>query len=196
MANQRTVTTLVLLLAAMTAGAFVLVLMETAPIRPSAEPLAAFGAPSDGPFARVVQPENVPLNRAKWRNIVVHSTGDEGDDLADQCHFLIGLDHNGEVAVEATRLWHDQRCGGHVATPNDDFNTDSIGICLVGDFADGPPSGAVLDALVSVTKHLQYRCRIGRASVYLYRHLSPSTYSPGRAFPEEVFTDRLALIER
>ena len=47
MADARTVKTLTFLLAAMTVGAFLVMLMETAPIRPSAEPLAAYGT-TDG----------------------------------------------------------------------------------------------------------------------------------------------------
>ena len=189
MANGRTVTTLGLLLAAMTAGAFVLLLMETAPIRPDAEPLAAYGTKAETPVSRAVAALNVPLNRAKWRNIVIH-TVTEAPDIADRCHFTIDTDADGAVVIAATEIWNDQRAAEHVLTADVDFNNDSIGICLMMDADQDLPPG-VFETLVDLTHCLQKRCRINSASVYLHRDLDPGSLSPGDRFPEAAFTHLL-----
>ncbi len=189
MANGRTVTTLGLLLAAMTAGAFVLLLMETAPIRPEAEPLAAYGTETETPVSYAVSALNVPLNRAKWRSIVVH-TDSEAADIADRCHFTIGTDADGFVVITATQFWNDQRAADHVQTSDADFNNDSIGICIMADTNDDLPAG-VFETLVDLTLCLQKRCRVRSARVYLQRDLDPGSYSPGDRFPEAAFTHLL-----
>ncbi len=184
MANQRTIATLVVLLVAMTAGAFLLMLMETAPIRPNAEPLAAYG--SAGADASWLTPQNISLREAKWQKIVIHATGAEGD-IAQWCHFRVGVDANSKPYVFATKLWDDQLAGRHVFTADDDFNADSIGVVLEGDFGRLGPSEALLSTLIRLTRQLRRACRITEANVYLYRDLDPHTDSPGQAFPEQRF---------
>lgn len=192
MANGRTVTTLGLLLAAMTAGAFILLLMETAPIRPDAERLAAYGTQTETPISRAVGAMNLPLNRAKWSNIVIH-TASEGDDIAKRCHFVISIDADGAAILTATSLWNDQRTGEHAPAHNVDFADNSIGICLMAD-TDTDLQADVFDTLVDLTRCLQKRCRISSASVYLNRDLSPASHSPGNRFPEADFTDSLLYV--
>jgi hypothetical protein len=192
MANGRTVTTLGLLLAAMTAGAFLLLLMETAPIRPDAEPLAAYGTQAETPVSRAVGAMNVPLKRAKWTSIVVH-TAAEAADIAQRCHFIVATDANGETILAATELWNAQRSGEHATSAGDDFANDSIGICLMAD-TNADLSAELFDTLVDLTRCLQKRCRINAASVYLNRDLNPASHSPGNRFPEASFTDLLLYV--
>jgi len=176
----------------MTAGAFVLLLMETAPIRPDAGRLVAYGTKTETPVSRAVSDLNIPLNRAKWSNIVVH-TATEADDISLRCHFVIETDADGAAVLTATQLWKDQRAGCHAPTADAEFARESIGICLVVDADANLPAGP-FDTLVDLTRCLQKRCRISSASVYLNRDLAPASGSPGPQFPERAFTDSLLYI--
>ena len=196
MADARTVKTLTFLLAAMTVGAFLVMLMETAPIRPSAEPLAAYGTTDGRQTADVIRPRNFPLQHAKWQNIVVHTTGAEGRDVARRSHFIISPRNDGKRAIHATELWHNQMAGNHVYIPDRDFNADSIGICLQGDFAHQPPSATQFQALIDLVRDLQRTCAIEPANVYLHRDLDPRSPSPGRSFPARAFSRNLLTTTR
>ncbi|MHC4985050.1 MAG: peptidoglycan recognition protein family protein [Planctomycetota bacterium] len=196
MASERTVRTLTALLAAMTAGAFALMLMETDTVRPTAEPLAAFGT-ADGQIPdEVTHPRAIPLQQAKWRNIIIHATGAEGEDIAERCHFVIAPGPDGQPVVHVTDLWHNQLAGHHVYTSDRDFNADSIGICLLGDYQHQPPTQAMMDELVSLTRAVQRTCGIGRQYVYLYRDLDSRSPSPGLAFPIGSFSRRLLAVSQ
>ena len=195
MASERTVKTLTALLAAMTAGAFALMLMESDTVRRPAEPLAAYGTTDGRPADAVPQPEAIALQQAKWRNIIVHSTGAEGDAIAQRCHFVIAEGPNGEPVIHATELWHNQMAGNHVYTPDHDFNADSLGICLLGDYTHQPPTEAAIEKLIALTTGLQRTCGIRAQNVHLFQSLARSD-SPGRAFPARAFQARLLDIAR
>jgi hypothetical protein len=192
MASERTVKTLTALLAAMTAGAFALMLMESDTVRRPAEPLAAYGTTDGLPADAVPQPEAIALQKAKWDKIIVHSTGAEGDAIAQRCHFVIAEGPNGEPVIHATELWHNQMAGNHVHTPDQNYNADSIGICLLGDYTHQPPTEAVFEKLIALTTGLQRLCDIESGSVFLFRSLAASN-SPGRAFPARAFEARLLI---
>ena len=175
----------------MTVGTFALMVLETAPIRPSATDLAAVELSPRGPGAEVFRTE-VPVQAIKWRNIVVHASVADRREMARRYHFLIGPDTAGAPdAVRATSLWKHQAEGYHVYIPGYDYNADSIGICLVGDFSRSGPSGVQFRALVSLVQTLQRACGISADHVYLHSDLDAVSRSPGEAFPVEAFTARL-----
>ncbi|MHC4562987.1 MAG: peptidoglycan recognition protein family protein [Planctomycetota bacterium] len=196
MVNPRTINMLVCLIGAMTVGTFVLMMMETDPIQPSSEPLAALGTVEGCAAGDVIRPRNLPLQQAKWRNIVVHTTGAEGDAIARQCHFLIAPGRDGKPRIQATTLWHDQMSANHVRAADETFNADSIGVCLSGDYSRRAPSRSQFQALVMLIQDLQRACSIRRANVYLLSDLDSRIDSPGRAFPSDELTTHLLRISQ
>ena len=76
--GSRTIRTLTALMGAMTVGAIVLMVMQTAPIRPPEHDLAAVSPDIDRPG--VVLTAEVPIQPIKWHNL-------DGSDsvLCDKC---------------------------------------------------------------------------------------------------------------
>lgn len=186
MFGSRTVKTLTALLVSMTLGAAALILLETAPVEPTAQHLAAVSAPA-GNCGRVVCDTEVPIQAIKWRTIIIHGSAAEGPGLPQQCHFLIGSD--GRIA--ATALWRRQMSGEHVYVPGRDLNAVSIGVCIMGDFSQQAPSAAQLASLADLTRSLQRTLEIPADRVYLHSDLDASSSSPGAAFPTRAFDHNL-----
>ena len=187
--------TFVALLATLTVGTVALMLIEIDPIRPKVSSLIAATPATYDPLET-----DAPLQRLKWRNMVVHATGVEGARAAEKCHFVIERspgDHPDSAGrIRATDAWKRQVDCDHVAGPNHRFNDSSIAICLVGDFrARGPSSGQLHD-LTSLVQQLQFAFQISRGHVYLYRDLDPRSQSPGTAFPAAQFDARLLRSSR
>ncbi len=189
MASSRTIKTLTALLAAMTIGVFTLMLMETEPYQPPVS-LAAVGAGS--PATAVIADTEVPIQTAKWRNLVIHTTGAEGADIVNQCHFVLTVDGNsGEMKLQGTPLWRTQQTGVGTRRLGDEFNAGSIGVCLVGDFSVNPPTAEQFDELMMLVKSLQKHFGIGSDRVYLLGDIDPLSRSPGDAFPARAFEQHL-----
>ncbi len=188
MPRSRTIKSLTMLVVAMTVGTLALMLLETAPIRPTDDTsLAAVSADSRRTH-RPVFTTQVPVRPNEWRNVVIHATGHQGDGIAERTHFVISAD--GEVC-NATDLWQQQVAGSHVFAPGRDWNNDSIGITLEGDFMFEPPSEKQFEILLSLVRTLQQACDIPADRVYLHGELVPRSRSPGEAFPAEQFNRRL-----
>lgn len=186
MLGSRTIKTLTALLVSMTVGALVLMVLETSPGHPPAEQLAAVSR-SRTPIGGAIYDTVVPIQSIKWRNIVVHSSSAGGSGIEQRCHFVVQPD--GRVA--ATDLWQRQLAGHHVYVPGRDFNADSIGICMVGDFSSRGPSQRQFDGLVELTRSLQGILLMPADRVYLHSHLAARSHSPGDAFPAMAFNDGL-----
>jgi len=174
----------------MTAGAYLLMLMESAPIRPPARSLAALAASGAG-AGKVVADTDVPLQPAKWRNIIVHAHEGEPAETSRRMHFVIRPGSSGTLVVEGTDLWKRQADGHHVYVPWRDFNADSIGICLIGRFSRRPPTDEQFQLLIDLVRTLQSTFRIPGDQVYLHSDLDGRSVSPGRAFPARTFTESL-----
>ena len=183
--RSRTIKTLVALIFSMTIGASALMLLETAPARGPAEHLSAVAAP-DSSASRAVNDTAVPVQSAKWRNIVVHSSA-EGADIAARCHFIIEADGT----VRPTSLWRGQVSGRHVFVAGRDFNADSIGVCIAGDFTTRAPSRRQMTNLTDLTQSLQRTFRMPANRVYLMKDLDGASRSPGAAFPTTGFNSQL-----
>jgi hypothetical protein len=194
MFGSRTIKTLAALLAAMTAGAISLMVLEKAPLSPVPMVAPVVPATPDNIAEMVGNSKGVPLSTDQWHKIIIHTTGcDEILDIAKRCHFVIrtrpGSD---DCTIEATDLWLKQTPGRHVLVTGFDHNFDSIAVCMEGDFAQTPPTRAQFDALVKLVQTLQETFGIGPSKVYLHRDVDARSKSPGDAFPADKFTDSLS----
>jgi len=191
MHGSRTVKTLMTLFVAMTLGAAILMMLETAPILPPAQNPELAAAPGVAAGAgKVIYESEVPIQPLKWRNIIIHSTAGERPGIENQCHFIIEPLARGQN-VRATALWKRQMSGHQIYVPWRDFNADSIGICLVGDFSRRPPAVRQFKTLVELVRALQRKIQhIPPDHVYLYRDLAGGS-SPGEAFAAGRFNSRL-----
>ena len=187
MLRSRTIKTLAALLVTMTVGSLALVAMETAPIRPEVTHLAAVIAPADD-ATKLVSATAVPLRRATWRNIVIHSSV-EGEAMASQCHFVVrAVPGSDGQYVQATGLWKQQQAGRHLSGKLAD---ESIGIFVTGRFDTRGPSASQFGALTGLAQGLQQACGVNADRVYLARELDPRCGSPGKMFPLNRFNATL-----
>jgi hypothetical protein len=184
-----TIKTLAALVACMTLGAALLLAMETAPARPAVPlPLQSTASLPQMEAVRQVD-EQVGLQYVKWRHIVIHDTGRDGLAAADGCHFLIGSPRRlGDGQVKATPLWNRQADGRHIDVPGANFNTNSIGICLLLEGQEPTPQQVL--ALANLVRALQTVCQIPPDRVYLHSDLAQEG-CPGPSFPAEAFHQSL-----
>jgi hypothetical protein len=182
MIDTRTTKVLGALLVAMTLGALLLMAMESQPPRPSSETLASIR--SSAAVGGV-------LLSPRWRRIVVHSSLGGADTLPQRCHFVVYAkpDEKG-WQVRPTGLWRRQVAGHHVFVDGREFNSDSIGICLIGDFSTTGPDAGEFEALLGLIRSLQRKCGIRAENIYLASELTTSA-RPGLAFPVAEFNSRL-----
>ncbi len=182
MIDARTTKVLGALLVAMTIGALLLMAMESEPPRPSSDALASIQS------SAVVGLGDVSND---WRRIVLHSSLGGSDTLPDRCHFEIFAQPDSAGRwVRPTARWEHQAPGHHVYVEGNDFNADSIGICLIGDFSKQGPTAEQFEALLALVRSLQTKCNIKSENVYLSSELQPGT-RPGLAFPVGEFKSRL-----
>ncbi len=190
MASSRTVKTLGALLIAMTLGALALMVLETEPIRPLAQPLAVV-QPLPAGVGHLVYETTSELRPARWQHVVVHASPRADTPLARGCHFLVTADGGGRVV--ATDLWRSQRPGGHIGGY---WRKAGIGVCLIGDFSRRGPAGEQFESAVDLVNTLQETCRIPADRVYLQQDIVPGSGNPGRAFPARRFSARLLRPQR
>ena len=96
-------------------------------------------------------------------------------------HFLVGNGRgmqDGEVA--ATFRWKEQSEGAHAGDLQ--YNTQGIGICLVGNFEEEPPTPAQLKSLRELMVALQKECRIDPQGILRHTDIK-ATACPGKQFP-------------
>ena len=132
----------------------------------------------------------------RWQCIVIHHSAtdfggaarfDRGhrekgwDDLG--YHFVIG---NGsdtrDGLVEVGPRWREQRQGAHCRSPDDYYNEHGIGICLVGNFDEGPPSAAQSQNLTRLVRFLCRKYDIPATRVYTHGGVTHMTACPGKHF--------------
>jgi len=192
MGGSRTIKTLGLLLLAMTAGTVVLAFLQTEPVRPGAQPLAVLAPPPAG-AAGVIYETRVPIQRIKWRYLVVHAARSDAEPTARGCHFLIRTGPDGQWEIHPTGHWLVQGSGRHIGSL---WADSSVGICLIGDFSRRGPAERQFDLLVELVHALQDLCGIPADRVYLHSDLVARSTSPGAAFPAERFTRHLLQAAR
>lgn len=194
MFQSRAIRTLVFLAAAMFLGAVLLLMMNTAPIRMETPPgVSSETAPA---YRHLVMDQlATPLQVEKWRHVIVGSHSAEASGVWQQSHFVIETDSAGKVQVRSTPLWRGQQAGRYASIPGHDYNADTIGISLAGDFDQHAPTEAQMQALVGLVQELQTRCDINQDRVYLYRELT-SSQRPGAKFSAGEFHSQVLRLDR
>lgn len=147
-----------------------------------------------------------------WKYVVLHHTATETGSLESidaahkqrkdsegnpwrgiGYHFLIGNGRgmsDGEVV--ATFRWTEQCDGAHAG--HSVYNNQGIGICLVGNFEEAPPTPAQLNSLRQLIATLQETCQINAAGIVRHTDIKP-TACPGKNFPwEELLGDAIPTI--
>ena len=147
-------------------------------------------------------------NLREWKYIVLHHTATEVGSVesihaahrerrdADGnpwrgigYHFLIGNGRgmpDGEVA--ATFRWQEQSDGAHAGQSR--YNALGIGICLVGNFEEEPPTPAQLKSLRELMTNLRTHCRIEPDCIVRHTDIK-QTACPGKQFPWEALVSSL-----
>ena len=133
---------------------------------------------------------NAPMR--PWTNIIVHHSASAAGDAAqfDRDHrekgwdglgydFVIGNGTDSQDGeVEVGYRWRDQQVGAH-AKP--EWNSRAIGICLVGNFEEEPPTAAQLASLERLCRWLCLRCSIPPENVLGHGKTDGNhTLCPGR----------------
>ena len=144
----------------------------------------------------------------RWNTIVIHhsarmaGTVRELDARAKNAglngigyHFVIG---NGsglsDGVVESGYRWRDQTAGAHVAiSPGagdaerrraNELNSNSIGICLIGNGNRQPFTESQIRSLIELVRTLQRQCDIPGSQVLLHSDVFVAN-DPGRFFPAD-----------
>lgn len=148
-----------------------------------------------------------------WRYVVLHhsDTGAGGYAQIDRdhrtvrgwngCgyHFVIG---NGTESpdgqIEVAGRWADQKAGAHCRDGKTaDINEYGIGICLVGDFDQAPPTPRQVEASRALVAYLQDRYAIPSEQIGTHALLAGRpTACPGRHFPAEAILGSRTLGSR
>jgi hypothetical protein len=144
----------------------------------------------------------------RWECIVIHHSATEvgGAQRFDELHrapprswdelgyhFVIG---NGtdtpDGHIEVGPRWAKQKHGAHCKTPGNHFNEHGIGIGLVGNFENHPPTRAQMRSLTRLVRFLQDRCSIPTSKVVSHSGVTGKTLCPGRYFDLAALRSRLA----
>ncbi len=191
MASSRAFKTLTALLAAMTVGVFLTALMQTSPIAPI-HPLAAVSTDEPDALKAAVMAADVEVNVERWQYIVVRSAAGVQDDAAQQSHFIIipSRDDANQLVLQATPRWRQQRAGRQLASLGTN-NRDTIGVCLIGDFAAAAPTPEQFGQIMAVVRKLQDVYGVSSDRVYLPTDEDPDAGNPGDAFPVARFHTEL-----
>jgi hypothetical protein len=159
-----------------------------------------------------------PLAKARsWKFIVLHHTASEQDTvesihevhlkkkdkkgnpwLGIGYHFVIGNGRGmGDGEIEPTFRWKTQIQGAHAGSANREYNDVGIGICLVGNFENSPPSTKQLAAIKRLVKTLKSDYKIATANVVKHSDVRDGgTECPGKYFPmDEVAAGERNLVD-
>jgi LysM repeat protein len=150
--------------------------------------------------------DKAPVRPGRWQYIVIHHSGvDTGTVKAmDQYHrevrhmenglaydFVIGNGSgmgDGEIAVG--RRWTQQLDGGHLASEAQ--NKVALGICLVGNFDEHPPTAKEMESLRALVNALLIRCQLTPRAVKTHQQINTvHTRCPGALFPVRSLLDSL-----
>ena len=171
---------------------------------PSGNAAAGAGSPTDAAALEAVLWPKPMLAERPWRYIVIHHSATPGATLEaiDKAHrdrnfengagyhFLINNGRSagtGDGEIVATPRWIEQLDGAHChVADHPEFNTEGIGICLVGNFDRQPPTAAQMTSLEILVLALSRRYEIPLDRIVGHGELK-NTQCPGRLFPMEKF---------
>jgi len=146
-------------------------------------------------------------NKGKWEGIVIHHSGSYAGNARDfdrwhrqldwdglGYHFVIDNGHGGpDGRIEVGYRWRQQLTGAHCREAQGDdnyWNEHTVGICLVGNFEQHPPSAAQYESLVELIQFLQVRYGIPTNKIIGHNDVKP-TACPGRLFSWDELNRRL-----
>ncbi len=104
-------------------------------------------------------------------------------------HFVIGNGTgSGDGQIEVAMRWDNQKQGVHCRNAKThDADEYGIGICLVGDFDQQPPTPRQVAAAQALISYLSQRYKISPSRVTTHAHLAATpTVCPGKYFPAQV----------
>ncbi|MFN0054846.1 MAG: peptidoglycan recognition family protein [Planctomycetales bacterium] len=177
-------------------------------------------APSNGMATGHPGPGTNPWKPAaplrQWQYIVVHHTATNSGSvesiheahlknkdkngnpwLGIGYHFVIG---NGQGmtdgAIEPTFRWRTQIQGAHAGSSNKDYNERGIGVCLVGNFENAPPTLAQRRSMRLLVQTLKADYHISATNVVGHKDIRASaTECPGKLFPmSEIAADEPSVL--
>lgn len=145
----------------------------------------------------IVANRRIRINAARWRYIVAHHSAIEKGNAAIYgraharrgmanglaYHFVIGngID-SGDGEIEVGPRWTGQLLGGHVRTHA--VNESGIGICLVGNLENHPPTARQRASLIALIDYLRNGFVARRCEVTVHKWVDKNhTLCPGRHFP-------------
>jgi hypothetical protein len=179
------------------------------PLPAGAKPPTPTPAPAPRAAARRTLPRSIqraidkaPVAAGRWKYIVIHHSGvNTGTPQAmDQYHrevrhmenglayhFVIGNGSGmGDGEIFVGHRWTAQLAGGHLASEAQ--NEVALGICLVGNFDEHPPSAKQLASLRALIEALLFRCKLPPSAVKTHQQINiVYTRCPGAKFPTEAF---------
>jgi N-acetyl-anhydromuramyl-L-alanine amidase AmpD len=103
-------------------------------------------------------------------------------------HFVIGNGQGSEDGkIEVAQRWVNQKQGVHCRNAKShDMDEYGVGICLIGDMDQEPPTAKQVAAAQALIAYLGGRYRIKNDHVTTHAHVaSTPTVCPGKYFPEE-----------
>jgi hypothetical protein len=134
-----------------------------------------------------------PVAANKWNWIIIHhSDSDYGSAaIIDQWHRARGFDelgyhfvigngtNSGDGQIEVGPRWTKQKWGAHDNALDNRYNTNGIGICLVGNFDKYHPTAAQQQSLIRLTAYLMKTYNVPADRV-LGHGQTKTTDCPGR----------------
>lgn len=170
------------------------------PPQPAHRDWDLWGGPDSQLPTRSASPFKRPVAPRPWKYIVLHHTATaRGDvDSIDRAHrrrtdsdgkpwlgigyhFVIGNGNGmGDGEVQPTFRWRQQLHGAHAGV--EEYNELGIGIVLVGNFDEGPPTAAQLAATKKLVAALKAAYKIGADRVLGHGEIN-QTACPGKFFP-------------
>jgi N-acetyl-anhydromuramyl-L-alanine amidase AmpD len=192
---NRRVVVFTTLISVLTLTSALLLALAPAPLTP--DPSATlFAVDTAGSMDAVFQTQAAP-KQGRWKYIYIHHsrtpggnalTLKNGNEVAD--HFVIG---NGDGAIDGQIQIGPRWDGQHAALPPAGaqwINSESISICLVGDFDRAVPTPAQLRQLIQLVNTLQGRLDIPATKV-VFNGEANSAAGMGRYFPTTAFREQL-----
>ena len=163
--------------------------------------------PGTGTLRTIPRQTNVVVNPWKpavaardWKHIVIHHTASATGNVNSiheshlkkkdkngnhwmgiGYHFVIGNGNGmGDGEIESTFRWREQLHGAHAGA--NEYNQHGIGIALVGNFENAPPSPAQLAAVKRLVAVMKSEYGIGSNKVIGHKDVK-ATACPGKFFP-------------
>jgi N-acetylmuramoyl-L-alanine amidase len=157
---------------------------------------------------------NPPVPIRQWQYIVLHHSGEQNGGYAsidrfhrgpergwDECgyHFVIGNGtESGDGEIEVGSRWLKQKHGAHTHPPgHTEYNEEGLGICLVGDCNQSPPTPRQVEACRRLVAYLQVRCGVPARGVITHGDADGAkTDCPGQYFPYDHLIPRSGFASR